>query len=63
MHLVRFLFSSLFVEKFHICFDLEFVRRLKFQTLFNKTGFSGNHNLSLQVESFSRDQQDLCYKL
>ena len=37
MHLVRFLFSSLFVEKFHICFDLEFVRCLKFQTLFNKT--------------------------
>ena len=37
MHLVHFLFSSLFVEKFQICFDLEFVRRLKFQTLFNKT--------------------------
>ena len=40
-------FSSLFVEKFHFefvekfhfefHFDLEFVRRLKFQTLFNKT--------------------------
>ena len=65
VHLAIFC-STLLVEKFHFCFDLEFVRRLKFWALFNKTpGFRGiTHNLSLlPVDCSPREKQDCCYKL